>query len=84
MHGAEEEGYEPSKEFEEDTKEPLVDLELTDSTDLWLIQWPSNQAPDFDGKEVTLNLNQLIMMGAWALLRVQLVAIENFIQQNIH
>ncbi|XP_038714452.1 mediator-associated protein 2-like [Tripterygium wilfordii] len=50
MHGAEEEGYEPSKEFEEDTKEPLVDLELTDSTDLWLIQWPSNQSVNHDGR----------------------------------
>ncbi|KAF5746366.1 mediator-associated protein 2 [Tripterygium wilfordii] len=58
MHGAVKEGYEPPKDFEEDTKEPLVDLQLTDSTELWLIQWPSNQTPDFDGMEVTLDLNR--------------------------
>lgn len=37
------EAYMPSLEFEEDAKDPLVDLSLNDSTELWLIQWPKNQ-----------------------------------------
>ncbi|XP_073272241.1 uncharacterized protein [Primulina huaijiensis] len=49
--------YQPPKEFVEDKKDLLVDLKITDSTELWLIQWPINQSPDFDGKEVSLKLN---------------------------
>lgn len=50
-------GYEPAVDFQQNAKDPLVDLNLTDSSELWLIQWPLNQAPDFDGKEVTLKLH---------------------------
>ncbi|KAL8099981.1 mediator-associated protein 2 [Apium graveolens] len=50
-------GYEPSPEFQENVKDPLVELKLTDSSELWLIQWPLNQTPDFDGQEVTLKLH---------------------------
>lgn len=39
----EEEGYKPQADFEENAKEPLVDFNITDSTELWLIQWPKNQ-----------------------------------------
>lgn len=39
----EEEGYKPQADFEENAKEPLVDFNMTDSTELWLIQWPKNQ-----------------------------------------
>ncbi|KAI4389868.1 hypothetical protein MLD38_002042 [Melastoma candidum] len=49
-------GYQPQPNFEENAKEALIDLDVTDSTELWLIQWPSNLVPDFDGKEVTLKL----------------------------
>lgn len=52
-----EDGYIPPPEFKEDDKESLVDLSLTDSTELWLIQWPKNKNPDFDGQEVTLKLH---------------------------
>ncbi|RRT67497.1 hypothetical protein B296_00039237, partial [Ensete ventricosum] len=59
--------YKPGPDFEEDSKTPLVDISLTDSTELWLIQWPINQASafdlilqpaDFNGKELTLKLNR--------------------------
>lgn len=50
-------GYEPSPEFQQNAKDPLVELKLTDSSELWLIQWPLNQPPDFDGQEVTLKLH---------------------------
>ncbi|CAI9754383.1 unnamed protein product [Fraxinus pennsylvanica] len=50
--------YKPTSEFEEDKKDPLVELNLTDSTELWLIQWPINQAPDFDGQELSLKLHR--------------------------
>ncbi|KAL8058651.1 hypothetical protein ABFX02_03G033700 [Erythranthe guttata] len=51
-------GYQPpSSSFVEDNKAPLIDLHLTDSTELWLIQWPINQPPDFDGQQLSLNLN---------------------------
>ncbi|CAM8942689.1 unnamed protein product [Rhodiola kirilowii] len=41
-------------EFEKDQCEPLIDLDLSDSTELWLIQWPYKQDLDFDGQEVSL------------------------------
>ncbi|KAK1395445.1 Mediator-associated protein 2 [Heracleum sosnowskyi] len=50
-------GYEPSPEFQQNAKDPLVELKLTDSSELWLIQWPLNQRPDFDGQEVRLKLH---------------------------
>ncbi|EEF50133.1 mediator-associated protein 2 [Ricinus communis] len=50
-------GYRAEAGFEEDSREPLVDLSFTDSTsELWLIQWPHNELPDFNGKEISLNL----------------------------
>jgi len=37
------EGYKPEPGFEEDSREPLADISLSDSTELWLIQWPINE-----------------------------------------
>ncbi|KAK9291766.1 hypothetical protein L1049_019716 [Liquidambar formosana] len=54
MNAADEESYKPPPEFQEDVKEPLVELSLTDSTELWLIQWPINHPPDFDGQELSV------------------------------
>ncbi|KAL5799188.1 hypothetical protein ACOSQ3_032262 [Xanthoceras sorbifolium] len=51
------EGYKPTEEYEEELRDPLVDISLTDSTELWLIQWPYKQNPDFDGKELSLELH---------------------------
>ncbi|KAK0591771.1 hypothetical protein LWI29_007739 [Acer saccharum] len=51
------EGYKPTNEFEEEIRDPLVDISLTDSTELWLIQWPYKQNPDFDGNELSLELH---------------------------
>ena len=39
----EEQGYKPPAEFEENAKDPLLDINVDDSTELWLIQWPKNQ-----------------------------------------
>ncbi|KAL2519993.1 Mediator-associated protein 2 [Forsythia ovata] len=58
-------GYKPPPEFEEDIKDPLIELNLTDSTELWLIQWPINQAPDFDGQEVSLKLHHDGCLGSF-------------------
>ncbi|CAM8942624.1 unnamed protein product [Rhodiola kirilowii] len=52
-----EEGDKAQSEFEKDQCEPLIDLDLSDSTELWLIQWPYKQDLDFDGQEVSLKLN---------------------------
>ncbi|ONK58635.1 uncharacterized protein A4U43_C09F15080 [Asparagus officinalis] len=54
------EGYKPGEEFEEDNNEPLVDFSMTDSTELWLIQWPVKllKPTDFHGKEVKLKLHR--------------------------
>lgn len=51
------EGYKPPAEFEEEKREFLTDISLSDCAELWLIQWPSNQAPDFDGQEFSLQLH---------------------------
>ncbi|XP_030448164.1 mediator-associated protein 2 [Syzygium oleosum] len=52
------EGYVPPPEFVEDSKEALVDLDASDSTELWLIQWPTQMPPDLDGQELTLKLHR--------------------------
>lgn len=43
MDDAVDTSYQPPAGFVEDKKDALVDFELTDSTELWLIQWPINQ-----------------------------------------
>lgn len=62
-----EEGYKPGPDFEEDIKDPLADISLTDSTELWLIQWPINQLQpaDFHGKELTLKLHRDGQLGSF-------------------
>nr|GMD32039.1 mediator-associated protein 2-like [Ipomoea batatas] len=42
MDVAKELGYKPPSDFVEDKRDPLVELKSTDSTELWLIQWPIN------------------------------------------
>ncbi|KAI3917346.1 hypothetical protein MKW98_027265 [Papaver atlanticum] len=50
--------YKPANEFQEDSKDPLLEVPLSDSTELWLIQWPGNkQDPDFDGQQVSIKLH---------------------------
>ena len=41
------EGYKPPPEFEEDDREFLTDISLSDSVELWLIQWPANQVRSY-------------------------------------
>ncbi|GFZ20997.1 hypothetical protein Acr_29g0001590 [Actinidia rufa] len=65
MDAASEVGYGPPPEFQEDVKDPLIDLSLSDSTELWLIQWPINQAPDFDGQELSLKLHRDGLLGSF-------------------
>ncbi|BAT05482.1 Os08g0422600, partial [Oryza sativa Japonica Group] len=52
--------YEPGPAFEENSEEAMLDISQTESTELWLIQWPLNQldASDFHGQEVTLKLHR--------------------------
>ncbi|CAA6665030.1 unnamed protein product [Spirodela intermedia] len=58
--------YKPGPDLEEDSRNPLLDISLTDSTELWLIHILSYsfvfmmqlQPDDFDGKEISLNLHQ--------------------------
>ncbi|XP_019193268.1 PREDICTED: mediator-associated protein 2-like [Ipomoea nil] len=56
MDVANELGYKPPSDFVEDKRDPLVELKVTDSTELWLIQWPLNHSSDFDG-QVSLKLD---------------------------
>ncbi|KAF8403769.1 hypothetical protein HHK36_011874 [Tetracentron sinense] len=60
-----EEGYKPPPEFEEDAKDPLVEISLMDSSELWLIQWPINQAPDFNRQELSLKLHRDGQLGSF-------------------
>lgn len=57
--------YKPAPEFEEVKKDSLINLNSADSTELWLIQWPLNQHPDFDGREVSLKLHHDGHMGSF-------------------
>lgn len=53
------EGYRPPPEFEEDTNDPLIDLDLTDSKEFWLIQLPFGKdlLTDIEGQELSLKLH---------------------------
>ncbi|KAK4266644.1 hypothetical protein QN277_027534 [Acacia crassicarpa] len=57
VEGVEE--YRPPPEFEEDTNDPLIDLNLTDSRELWLIQLPFGEdlLTDIEGQELSLKLH---------------------------
>ncbi|MFS7892673.1 putative mediator-associated protein 2, plant [Helianthus anomalus] len=55
-------------EFQEDSRASILGLNLTDNTELWLIQWPRDQercipicsefdVPDFDGQRISLDLH---------------------------
>uniref|UniRef100_A0A2N9EXH2 Mediator-associated protein 2 n=1 Tax=Fagus sylvatica TaxID=28930 RepID=A0A2N9EXH2_FAGSY len=59
-------GYKPPPEFQVEAKEPLIDLSSTDSTELWLIQWPKNkELPGLDGQELSLNLHRDGQLGSF-------------------
>ncbi|KAI3888898.1 hypothetical protein MKW92_002106, partial [Papaver armeniacum] len=50
--------YKPANEFQEDSKDPLLEVPLSDSIELRLIQWPGNkQDPDFDGQQLSIKLH---------------------------
>ncbi|KAJ0046126.1 hypothetical protein Pint_05407 [Pistacia integerrima] len=73
MDSGDKEEYKPSAEYEQEFRDPLLDIKLTDSTELWLIQWPYKQEvntflaserlwdwfgnPDIHGKELSLELH---------------------------
>lgn len=54
MDAFDEEGYIPPPDYQEDTRKPLLELNLTNSTELWLIRC-SDLVPDFDGQELSLD-----------------------------
>ncbi|MED6204397.1 hypothetical protein PIB30_008841 [Stylosanthes scabra] len=62
------EGYRPAPDYEEDRRSALVDLEMNDSTELWLIKLPfstvsshrssmENMLSEIDGEELSFNLH---------------------------
>ncbi|XP_039059434.1 mediator-associated protein 2-like [Hibiscus syriacus] len=57
--------YRPPPEFVEDSSQQLVDLTLTDSTELFLIQWPVHQQPEINGEVVTLQLDSDGKLGSF-------------------
>lgn len=57
--------YNPGPDFEEDAKAPLLDISSSDSTELWLVQWPMNQV-----MLIVLNvLTNISFMGFYVLYR---------------
>ncbi|XP_051224348.1 uncharacterized protein [Lolium perenne] len=52
--------YEPGPAFQESGVEDTLEISPSDSTELWLIQWPINHvdASDFHGNEVSLKLHK--------------------------
>ncbi|PWA67379.1 hypothetical protein CTI12_AA318490 [Artemisia annua] len=51
-------GVKAVEEFQEDLRAPLIDPNTTDSTEFWLIQWPKDHIPDFNGQELSLDLRK--------------------------
>ncbi|BBG93801.1 hypothetical protein Prudu_001918 [Prunus dulcis] len=62
---AKDEGYKLPPDFQENTKEALVDFTVTDSTELWLIDLPKDQNPDFNGVELSLKLHNDGTLGSF-------------------
>ncbi|XP_058743666.1 uncharacterized protein LOC131616369 [Vicia villosa] len=54
------ESYKPHHEFKQDVKEALVDLNLTESSELWLLRLPfsNDLLADIDGQELSLKLDK--------------------------
>ncbi|XP_057506459.1 mediator-associated protein 2-like [Actinidia eriantha] len=65
MDAVDEVGYRAPPEFQEDVKDPLIELSLSDSTELWLIQWKINQASNFDVQELSLKLHRDGLLGSF-------------------
>lgn len=82
MDSVSEADYKPPPEFIEDTKDSLVDLSMTDSKELWLIQWPVNQHPDFDGQELSLKLHQDGQLGKFEGSSGKLYNVVSFVSQD--
>ncbi|KNA15824.1 hypothetical protein SOVF_094580 [Spinacia oleracea] len=57
-------GYFPGPDYQEDNKESLIDIEMDDDTELWLIQLPDDQFPDLDGQKVSLDLDADGLLGS--------------------
>ncbi|KAL4577070.1 hypothetical protein LXL04_013171 [Taraxacum kok-saghyz] len=56
MGDASQSGFKLPPEFQEDARAPIIEPNTADSTEFWLIQWPKDQIPDFDGQQISLNL----------------------------
>ncbi|KAG6661591.1 hypothetical protein CIPAW_03G184600 [Carya illinoinensis] len=66
MDSDNEQGYKPPPDFHVEAKEPLIDPSLTDSKELWLIQWPnSKELPGLDGQELSLKLHHDGKLGSF-------------------
>ncbi|CAL1412591.1 unnamed protein product [Linum trigynum] len=68
MDGEEEvPAYQPDDGFEQDTREPLLDLTgaRSSSKELWLIQWPPHDLPDIHGKEVCITFDRNVSSGSF-------------------
>ncbi|KAI5422965.1 uncharacterized protein LOC127076541 [Lathyrus oleraceus] len=52
--------YKPHHEFKQDVKEALVDLNLTESSELWLLKLPfsNDLLADIDGQELSVKLDK--------------------------
>ncbi|KAK1410010.1 hypothetical protein QVD17_36542 [Tagetes erecta] len=51
-------GFKSAPEFQEDSRASVIEPNTTDSTELWLIQWPKDQIPDFNGQQISLDLHR--------------------------
>ncbi|KAI3722159.1 hypothetical protein L2E82_33187 [Cichorium intybus] len=65
MGDASQSGFKPPPEFQEDARPPVIEPTATDSTELWLIQWPKDQIPDFDGEQISLKLQNDGQLGTF-------------------
>lgn len=66
MDSDDEQRYQPPSEFQLEAKEPLININSTDSTELWLIRLPPNKAlPGVDGQEMSLQLHHDAQLGSF-------------------
>ncbi|WZZ37363.1 hypothetical protein YC2023_020764 [Brassica napus] len=55
--------YKPPEEFIVNNLQPLVDFDVTGSTELWLIQCPMSHVPEIEGKELKVKLGEDGVLG---------------------
>ncbi|CAH8343810.1 unnamed protein product [Eruca vesicaria subsp. sativa] len=74
--------YKPSEDFEVNNLQSLVDFDVTDSKELWLMQCPLSHFPDIEGKELKVKLDKDGVFGGFEDLSGKEIELVSFASQD--